>query len=203
MRVPNHLGVIPDGNRRWAKENGLSVTDGYVAGVETAITMLKRAVELGIPQITAYGFTKENTKRKMAQRLGYTNAILALVDQLNVLENVSIRVYGDTNSTVFPESLIPYTKLNIDNGNPVCRVNILVNYNYKWDISTTPHHTATLPDIDLVARWGGRTRLSGFLPIQCAYADIRVIDSLWPDAVPSDLDDALRWYGEQDVTKGG
>jgi undecaprenyl diphosphate synthase len=139
----------------------------------------------------------------MNQRLGYTKAILKLVDQMDILDNVSIRVYGDTNSTVFPESLIPYTKLNIDNGVPSCRVNILVNYNYKWDISGDPYHTASLPEIDLVVRWGGRTRLSGFLPIQCAYADICVLQPLWPDAMPMDLDNAIAWYSEQDVTKGG
>jgi undecaprenyl diphosphate synthase len=52
-------------------------------------------------------------------------------------------------------------------------------------------------------RWGGRRRLSGFLPVQCAYADFYVIDSLWPDSQPEEFLDALAWYQVQDVTLGG
>ena len=57
--------------------------------------------------------------------------------------------------------------------------------------------------IDLVVRWGGRRRLSGFLPMQCAYADFSVIDTLWPDMDEDELAGALDWYGAQDVTLGG
>ena len=56
---------------------------------------------------------------------------------------------------------------------------------------------------DLVVRWGGRRRLSGFLPAQCAYADIYVVDSLWPDMTLQEFIDALQWYQSQDVTLGG
>jgi undecaprenyl diphosphate synthase len=52
-------------------------------------------------------------------------------------------------------------------------------------------------------RWGGRQRLSGFLPAQCAYADLYVVDSLWPDMTPQEFIDALQWYQTQDVTLGG
>ncbi|HYG56203.1 MAG TPA: undecaprenyl diphosphate synthase family protein, partial [Burkholderiales bacterium] len=60
-----------------------------------------------------------------------------------------------------------------------------------------------IPRIDLVVRWGGRCRLSGFLPIQCAYADIFVIEALWPDMREEQFLEALRWYERQDVTLGG
>ncbi|MGB3428639.1 MAG: undecaprenyl diphosphate synthase family protein [Burkholderiaceae bacterium] len=57
--------------------------------------------------------------------------------------------------------------------------------------------------IDLVVRWGGRRRLSGFVPVQCAYADLRVIDALWPDMTLDEFVGALRWHEQQDVILGG
>ena len=63
--------------------------------------------------------------------------------------------------------------------------------------------TSEIPRVDLVVRWGGRRRLSGFLPVQCAYADIYVVEPLWPDMRPEELLDALTWYEQQDITLGG
>jgi undecaprenyl diphosphate synthase len=57
--------------------------------------------------------------------------------------------------------------------------------------------------VQLVVRWGGRQRLSGFLPLQSAYADVRVVDTLWPDMSLDEFFDVLRWYERQDVTMGG
>ncbi|MBE6047948.1 MAG: dihydroorotate dehydrogenase, partial [Clostridium sp.] len=57
--------------------------------------------------------------------------------------------------------------------------------------------------IDLIIRWGGRRRLSGFLPVQSVYSDFYIIDRYWPDFSPSDLEEALNWYNTQDVTLGG
>ena len=57
--------------------------------------------------------------------------------------------------------------------------------------------------MDLIIRWGGRRRLSGFLPAQSVYSDFYIVDSLWPDFKPSDFYDALKWYDKQDVTLGG
>ncbi len=95
--------------------------------------------------------------------------------------------------------------------------NLLVNYGWKWDVGEVVRaHAAGMGDdpldligsrhvsrIDLVVRWGGRSRLSGFLPLQSAYADLFVVDALWPDFEMEHFYDALRWYGGQDVTMGG
>ena len=85
-------------------------------------------------------------------------------------------------------------------------MNVLVNHGWPWDSSrakrTGELGSARASRIDLVVRWGGR-RLSRFLPMQCAYADIYVLDTLWPDMAPGDLIEALRWYEEQDITLGG
>lgn len=63
--------------------------------------------------------------------------------------------------------------------------------------------TADVSRIDLVIRWGGRRRLSGFLPVQSVYSDMYVIDDYWPDFTPQHVYDAIEWYSRQDVTLGG
>ena len=97
------------------------------------------------------------------------------------------------------------------------RVNLLVNYSWQWDVAAgraagsrgpawaegLPLATAEVPRVELVVRWGGRHRLSGFLPLQSAYADLYVIDTLWPDMEGEQFVGALEWYGMQDVTLGG
>ncbi len=95
------------------------------------------------------------------------------------------------------------------------RVNFLVNYSWRWDLGCAVRDDRSgqgvlasigsreISPIDLIIRWGGRSRLSGFLPIQSAYADIFVIDDLWPDFKIAHFHEALRWYAEQDVTRGG
>ena len=115
-----------------------------------------------------------------------------------------MRVIGDAESPVFPEELLA-TASERSRGD--LRVNLLVNYGWQWDLGALEHTgalaSAELSRIDLVVRWGGRRRLSGFLPAQCAYADIYVVDSLWPDMTLQEFVDALQWYQTQDVTLGG
>src|SRR5262249_14490664 len=105
-------------------------------------------------------------------------------------------------------------------GRGLIKVNLLTNYSWQWDLNTALEsgrqkpltlNDRTLPElgssaisrIDLVIRWGGRRRLSGFLPIQTIYADFYVVDSFWPDYQPEHLEEALAWYQTQDVTLGG
>ena len=80
-------------------------------------------------------------------------------------------------------------------------INFLVNYGWKWDLINNA--SKAIPRIDLIIRWGGRRRLSGFLPIQSVYADFYVIDDLWPNFNKTHLDKALFWYQTQDITLGG
>jgi len=85
------------------------------------------------------------------------------------------------------------------------RVNLLLNYGWQWDLAGLPERLRSeqASRVDLVVRWGGRNRLSGFLPVQSAYADIYILDTLWPDMHSDDLLAALEWYDKQDVTLGG
>ena len=82
-----------------------------------------------------------------------------------------------------------------------------MNYGWQWDLSHIREdgkpYSQDVSRIDLIIRWGGMRRLSGFLPIQSVYADFYVVDQLWPDYQDGDFLEALVWYREQDVTLGG
>ena len=216
-RVPAHLGIIPDGNRRWAVARGLPKSDGYKHGIEPAKRMFEAVWDLGIQEVSTYIFTQENTHRPREQIEAFKEAFFKFLDWVRG-RDVALLVVGDTASSMFPEELAPLTVPSEDRERRR-RLNLLVNYSWKWDVgeairgadgpkgarrealdSIGSRHVSR---IDLIARWGGRNRLSGFLPMQSAYADIYVIDAMWPDATVDHLHDALRWYEGQDVTMGG
>ena len=197
---PIHIGIIPDGNRRWAVQNGLNKEDGYSRGLLPGLKLLQAAKQRGIQELTYYGFTVDNCKRPKKQVEAFTNACYEAVELIKN-EAAELFVCGNTNSTCFPSKLLPYTKQKNKSDDKI-KVNFLVNYGWEWDMKNGWASRA-IPKIDMVVRWGGMRRLSGFLPLQTVYADFYVIDDLWPDFREKHLDDALEWYARQDVTLGG
>lgn len=114
----------------------------------------------------------------------------------------ALLVVGDEQSKQFPQDL---TAFRVRQGAGI-KVNFLVNYDWEWDLAGMKHgglRSADVSRMDMVVRWGGGRRLSGFLPVQSVYADIFVLDALWPDFQPQHLDAALAWFGQQDRTLGG
>lgn len=202
---PSHIGIIPDGNRRWAQSHGMNKQDGYEYGLLPGLRLLKLAKERGIKEITYYGFTVDNCKRPTEQFQAFQRACVEAVDLLTE-EGADLLVIGNCESRCFPEQLRPYTSRTAVNGGGI-RVNFLVNYGWNWDLSHIPvdgkPFSSDISRIDLVIRWGGMRRLSGFLPIQCAYSDFYVVDHYWPDYQDDDFVKALEWYAKQDVTLGG
>lgn len=202
-RIPKHIGIIPDGNRRWAKKKGLKKEEGYASGLEPGLTLLREAKKYGVRELTYYGFTVDNCKRPKEQVKAFS---CACVQAVKMMEQEHVRPYvlGNTESSCFPEELLPYTKAGEDgNDDPdAMRVNLLVNYGWEWDLK---HDwvSKTIPRVDMVIRWGGMCRLSGFLPIQTVYADFCIIQDLWPDFKKEQFEYALDWYQKQDVTLGG
>ena len=201
-RIPNHIGVIPDGNRRWAVDQGLDKKDGYNYGIQPGFQLYEICSELGIHELTLYGFTVDNTKRPAIQKEAFQKACVDAVMELT-RRDAQLLVIGNTESPCFPRELLPYTK-RVTFGSGKVKVNFLVNYGWDWDLTYQDGLASRdISRIDLIVRWGGRRRLSGFLPIQSVYADIYVLDELWPDFLPEHLYRALDWYQTQDVTLGG
>lgn len=200
-RFPNHIGIIPDGNRRWAKAKGLNKEDGYKYGLSAGLSLLRAAKKLGVHELTYYGFTVDNCKRPKEQVSAFSQACVAAAE-LIVAEGAALHVIGNTESPCFPTELLPYTAKNDHTNGEKLRVNLLVNYGWEWDMKNG-FLSSDISRIDLVIRWGGMCRLSGFLPIQTVYSDICIIDTLWPDFEEAQLEKALEWYHRQDVTLGG
>ena len=186
---------------------------GYEYGIDPGLILFKLCKEAGIKELTYYGFTTDNTKRSPEQRKAFTNACLRAVNVLSK-EEVELLVIGDSESPMFPKELYKYTtRQNFDKGG--IKVNFLVNYGWEWDLNNLKSADSTQKNItshiksfdvsriDLIIRWGGRRRLSGFLPVQSIYSDFYVLDDYWPDFKPEHFYKALNWYNDQDVTLGG
>jgi undecaprenyl diphosphate synthase len=217
-RLPRHIGIIPDGNRRWAEQNGYTKEKGYSYGIEPGLKFYQACVKLGIQEITYYGFTQDNTKRPSLQTQAFQKAC---VDAVRLLEsyNADLLVVGNTQSSMFPEELKSYANKRVKLGKSGIRVNFLVNYSWQWDLLNAFANkskagrtqndisgligSSEISRIDLIVRWGGRRRLSGFLPVQTIYSDFYIIEELWPDYTDEQLFQALLWYQLQDITLGG
>ena len=206
MRIPKHIGVIPDGNRRWAVGHGMEKRDGYDSGLNPGLELYKVCKDTGVKEITYYGFTVDNTKRPTDQRLAFTKACIDAVKLLSG-EDAELLVLGNTESKMFPDELLPYTTRQMF-GKGGVRINFLVNYSWEWDLGYGKEmpgslRSADVSRVDLVIRWGGRKRLSGFLPVQSVYSDFYFIDDYWPDFSPRHIDEAVNWYNRQEITLGG
>lgn len=213
MRIPLHIGIIPDGNRRWAASNGFKKEEGYDRGIDPGLMLFRLCKNLGIKEITYYGFTVDNTKRPKEQIEAFTKAC---IDAVNILskEDAELLVIGNTKSNMFPKELIPFTTRKVF-GKGGIKVNFLVNYSWKWDLYSIKKaegksnnilnfiQSRDISRVDLIIRWGGRNRLSGFLPVQSVYSDFYIVDEYWPDFKEEHIQQALNWYNKQDVTLGG
>lgn len=200
-RLPEHIGFIPDGNRRWAVGQGLAKEQGYARGIAPGLALFEACKALGIAEVSVFGFTQDNTKRPAAQAQMFRAACVDFAQEI-CRRGAALLVLGDEQSDQFPVEL---TCFRTRQGEGI-KVNFLVNYDWEWDLAGLKNgaiRSADVSRLDLVVRWGGGRRLSGFLPVQSVYADIYVIEALWPDFEPQHLDAALSWLSRQDRTLGG
>lgn len=199
--LPRHIGFIPDGNRRWAERQQQPKEAGYAHGIAPGLSLFEDCRRLGIEEVSVYGFTQDNTRRPGVQTAHFRAACVRFA--LEIAERgAALLVVGDERSPQFPPELRRFRQRQ---GSGI-KVNFLVNYGWEWDLQGLrdgDYRSADVSRIDLVVRWGGGRRLSGFLPVQCVYADIYVVDSLWPDFHPDHLQAALTWFRAQDRTLGG
>jgi undecaprenyl diphosphate synthase len=212
-RLPRHVAIIPDGNRRWAESNGLEKHEGYDFGIMPGLITFDTLVNLGVEEITFFGFTLDNTKRPEVQRKAFQIASVNAVKEL-MNKDTSLLVVGKYDSDMFPKELLQY-KERVKFGTGKTKLNFLVNYGWNNDLSKAFEEenmkknslenilSKDISKIDLVIRPGGRRRLSGMLPIQTVYSDIYVTDKMWPEITEEDIYDAIDWYQNQDITLGG
>lgn len=211
------MGIIPDGNRRWAQTNHFEKHLGYEHGITPGFELYELMIELGVKEATFYGFTMDNTKRAKVQTEAFVKACVDAVEAL-AGRDANLLVIGNDKSPVFPEALLKYANKRVHFGKGLININFLVNYDWQWDLTSafdqgsetsnkkdlfTQIASSDISRIDLIIRWGGRRRLSGFLPVQSVYSDFYVLDDYWPDFNKNHLYEALSWYQTSDVTLGG
>lgn len=199
--LPSHVGFIPDGNRCRAASQGLLKQAGYQAGIEPGLALFDLCKVRGIPEVSVYGFTRDNTKRPSVQIVAFHSACVAFAQEI-VRRGAALLVVGDDSSDQFSDELRAFRTRK---GSGI-KVNFLVNYHWEWDLAGLQQgqiRSQNVSRLDLIVRWGGGRCLSGFLPVQSVYADFYVVDQHWPDFESEHFDDALRWFKEQDRTLGG
>lgn len=225
-----HIGIIMDGNGRWAKKRALPRKVGHSQGAKAFRNCLDSCVKLGIPCATFYAFSTENWSRPKDEVDSLMKLFCSFMDEMMKLDskNIRIRFLGDRSS--LPQEVREKMKeaeaMSADNTGMWCC--IALNYGGREEIVNGAKraaelyksgeidlerldeklfssylYTGDLPDVDLIIRPSGEKRLSNFLTWQSAYAELVFMDVLWPDFTERDLISALNEYGKRERRFGG
>lgn len=230
-RVPQHIGIIMDGNGRWAKSKGLPRTAGHRQGSKTLETISEYCASIGVKVITVYAFSTENWSRPKEE----VDALMKLLlEYLSSAEdffeknNAKFVVSGDISR--FDEELraaIAHAERVTENGKSIT-INLAINYGGRDEIVRAAREvcrlsadgevrcgdidekffgglldTAGMPEVDLIIRPSGELRLSNFLLWQAAYAEFWFSDICWPDFTPADMERAITDYQNRNRRFGG
>lgn len=221
-RVPEHVGIIMDGNGRWARQRGLPRIAGHRKGTENLRRVLRAAVEFGIKILTIYAFSTENWGRPEEEVQGLLAILRHMIDrevpELHK-EGVRLRHLGrlERIPPKLEQKILDAIELTKDNDR--LTLNVAFNYGGRAEIvdairdiiaeGVTPEdvdgtvvsehlYTAGQPDPDLIIRTSGEMRLSNFLIWQAAYAEFYITPTLWPDFDKGELYSALEDFNQRE-----
>ncbi|MBE7054576.1 MAG: isoprenyl transferase [Ruminococcaceae bacterium] len=229
--LPQHIGIIMDGNGRWAKKRGLPRSSGHAAGAKTFERIVEDAGNIGIKIVTVYAFSTENWSRPKEE----VNALMALLEDyldhgLERLSNRDVKIHfiGDMSafSDEFQKKLCHMEKTTYNNSGLL--LNVALNYGGRNEITnavriiaekvkdgelscsditeeTISEHlyTSGQADPDLIIRPSGEYRLSNFLLWQSAYSEFWYSNCLWPDFTKEDLLKSISDFQKRNRRFGG
>lgn len=222
--LPEHIGIIMDGNGRWAKKRGLPRTAGHKQGAETFRTISKECGRLGIKHATFYAFSTENWKRPKEEvdaimRL-FKQYLLEAKEDITAAENNKLRFIGLKDG--IPHDILTLMEEAEEDtkNNTGCDIALAVNYGGREEIVNAVNkliadgkteiteedisqNIYTVPDCDLIIRPSGEQRLSNFLLWQAAYSEFWYSDVMWPDFSVQDLYKALSDFENRNRRFGG
>lgn len=218
-KFPKNVGIIMDGNGRWALKNSLQVSQGHKKGVDTVREIVEVSVEKKIKSLTLYAFSSENWQRPKSEINAIKNLVIdAINDQVPELkeQKVQLKFFGHLeefgNKVI---NKIKYAESETNFENPKLNLNIALSYGGQQDILDivkgiaadvldkkinlkdidqkiiSEFSCAPVESIDLLIRTGGDKRMSNFLLYQIAYAEIMFIDKFWPDFKKTDFIECL------------
>lgn len=219
--IPHHIAIIPDGNRRWAKKQGLSTLQGHKRGVEVFEKVGIAAIDRGVKYLTFWGFSSDNWKRPKPE-VRYLLQLIRWVfnEKIHDLHKKNIRLNFIGRLDEFTQDLqqvIEKAKAKtVKNTRGI--MTIALNYGGREEIvdmirkalslGMQPNQVTTasaqqllyapsMPNVDLIVRTSGEERLSGYLPWEGVYSELYFSKKYWPDFTPRDLDDALAEYSKR------
>ncbi len=220
--IPAAMGLIPDGNRRWAKKHNKTFYEAYETGVKKFIDFSEWAKDLGIKNITVWAFSTENFKRPLPEK----RAVFSIYQKMANDETIIKRLHENRtrlniigNLSLLPKRLLESLK-SVEEQTSKYRervINMLIAYGGRDDILHAAKElikrssqnrirsintnifkrfmfSAEIPDMDLIIRTSGEERLSGFLPWQTCYSELYFSKKLWPDFTKQDLTLAIKEY---------
>lgn len=215
QKIPECVGIILDGNRRWAVQKGLSKLEGHKHGADTLERAVLAARDLGIKHLVVFAFSTENWSRsaeEVARLLEiFGSGIEKFLPRL-ATEKIRVRFVGDRGRF---SSTLQKAMRNVEEQNPadaVCTFWICVSYGGRAEIveatkatvaageeiteeSIGKHlWTAEMPEPDIIIRTSGEKRLSGFLTWKGIYSELFFLDTMWPDFTKEDLEGVLAEY---------
>lgn len=221
--VPNHIGIIMDGNRRWAKEKNKKTIEGHLAGANRIISLAKYIFDKGVKYLSIYAFSTENFNRS-AEEVSYLMGLIIKFfnERVNELHdyNIKIVVSGlrDNLSKEVLKCIDNVVDLTKDNTGGV--LNVCLNYGGRREIVDAVNKikeaniTVTeetfgkylyndLPDLDFVIRTSGEERISNFMLWQISYAEFYFPKVYFPDFDEKEFDKALEIYNNRNRRFGG
>jgi len=222
--VPSCIGIILDGNRRWARTNEKPVFEGHNEGYKKLQEVVRWARGLRIPHVVAYAFSTENWQRS-EEEVGYLMKLFRFIleneTKKMIDERVRICFVGDRSrfSEVIQKIMEKMETATAATYN--LTLHILMSYGGRAEIiaatnallaenaATVSENTFTqklwshpMPDPDLIIRTGGEKRLSGFLPWQSVYSELFFVDTLWPDFTKEEFDSILAEFATRERRRG-
>lgn len=229
--MPEHIAIIMDGNRRWAREKNKEASEGHKAGAENLENIAKFCNNIGIKYLTVYAFSTENWKRSKeevaALMILLKNYLKKFAKSANK-ENIRIKILGDIEVL---DSGLKKSIIDVMEKTKNCTgltLNIAFNYGGRHEITNAAKiiaskvknneikiedideelvgkylYTENCPDPDLLIRPGGELRTSNFLPWQLVYSEFYFIDKYWPDFSNEDLLKAIETFNKRNRKFGG
>lgn len=229
--MPNHIAIIMDGNRRWAKNKGMPAIFGHTEGVKSLENIVKYSNKIGIKSLTVYAFSTENWKRDKSEvdaLVALFNKYLDEFEKKYKNENIKIKVIGDV--TRFGKSITEKVEKleNSTKENTGIIFNIALNYGGREELLKVTREISALVksgkiaiedvneklvdqllythesgDVDLMIRTSGEMRVSNFLPWQISYSEMYFTNVMWPDFDENQLDIAIEEFKNRNRKFGG
>lgn len=217
--LPKHLGLILDGNRRWAKANGVPVLEGHRRGMEVFKDVSLAAFDRGVEYVSAYVFSTENWQRTQ-EEVSYLMGLVtkAVTKHLKTFHEAGVRIVMLGSEDRLDEKVLRAIKEAVETTKDNSRGTLALCFNYgghqeiadacttlaqQGETNITPEKIASalyapeVPMLDLIIRTSGEERLSGFMLWRAAYAELHFEEKMWPDYTIQDLDEALATFAQR------